>query len=95
MAITRDDVRHIALLARLPLSADEEAALTEQLDHILAHFQRLDDLDTDGIEPTAHIAPMATPFRDDVVTNPPDPEAWLANSPNHDGRFFKVPKIIE
>ena len=66
MAITRDDVRHIALLARLPLSAEEEAAFTEQLDHILAHFQRLDNLDTSAVEPTAHIAPMATPFRDDV-----------------------------
>ena len=95
MAITRDDVRHIALLARLPLSADEETALTEQLDHILAHFQRLDNLDTGAVEPTAHIAPMATPFRDDVVVNEPDPEAWLANSPARDGRFVKVPKIIE
>jgi aspartyl-tRNA(Asn)/glutamyl-tRNA(Gln) amidotransferase subunit C len=95
MAITRDDVRHIALLARLRLSADEEAAVTEQLDHILAHFQRLDNLDTIAVEPTAHIAAMATPFRDDVVVNQPDPDAWLANSPSRDGRFFKVPKIIE
>ena len=95
MAITRDDVRHIALLARLPLSADEEAAFTEQLDAILAHFQRLDNLDTGAVEPTAHIAPMATPFRDDAVVNQPQPDRWLANSPARDGRFFKVPKIIE
>jgi len=95
MAMTRDDVRHIALLARLPLSADEEAAFAEQLDHILAHFQRLDNLDATAVEPTAHIAPMATPFRDDVVVNAPNPDAWLANSPARDGRFFKVPKIIE
>lgn len=95
MAITRDAVRHIALLARLPLSADEEAAFTAQLDHILEYFQRLDNLDTSAVEPTAHIAPMATPFRDDVVTNQPAAEAWLANSPARDGRFFKVPKIIE
>jgi aspartyl-tRNA(Asn)/glutamyl-tRNA(Gln) amidotransferase subunit C len=83
------------LLARLPLSAEEEAAFTEQLDHILAYFQRLDNLDTAAVEPTAHIAPMATPFRDDAVVNPPNPDAWLANSPARDGRFFKVPKIIE
>ena len=95
MAITREAVRHIALLARLPLSAEEEAAFTEQLDHILAHFQRLDNLDTSAVEPTAHITPMATPFRDDVAVNRPDPDAWLANSPARDGRFFKVPKIIE
>jgi aspartyl-tRNA(Asn)/glutamyl-tRNA(Gln) amidotransferase subunit C len=95
MAITRDDVRHIALLARLPLSPEEEAAFTDQLDHILAHFKRLDDLDTTAVEATAHVAPMATRFRDDVATNQPDPDAWLANSPARDGRFFKVPKIIE
>jgi aspartyl-tRNA(Asn)/glutamyl-tRNA(Gln) amidotransferase subunit C len=95
MAITHADVRHIALLARLPLSAEEEAAFTEQLDHILAHFQRLDNLDTSAVEPTAHIAPMATPFRDDVVVNPPNRDAWLRNSPARDGGFFKVPKIIE
>lgn len=95
MPIRRDDVRHIALLARLPLTAAEETALTEQLDHILAHFQRLDNLDTSGVEPTAHIAPMATPLRDDVVVNRPAADAWLANSPARDGRFFKVPKIIE
>lgn len=95
MAITRDQVRHIALLARLPLSADEEVAFTEQLDHILAHFERLDNLDTSAVEPTAHVTPMATPFRDDVVSTEPAPDAWLANSPARDGRFFKVPKIIE
>jgi aspartyl-tRNA(Asn)/glutamyl-tRNA(Gln) amidotransferase subunit C len=95
MAITREDVRHIALLARLPLDADEEVAFTEQLGHILAHFERLDNLDTTAVEPTAHVTPMATPFRDDVVVNAPDPDAWLANSPARDGRFFKVPKIIE
>ena len=95
MAISRDDVRHIALLARLPLTADEETAFTEQLDHILAHFQRLDNLDTSGVEPTAHIVPMATPLRDDVVVNQPAPETWLANSPARDGQFFRVPKIIE
>lgn len=95
MAITREQVRHIALLARLPLSAEEEAAFTEQLDHILEHFRRLDNLDTGDVEPTAQITAMATPFRDDAVSTEPAPDAWLANSPARDGRFFKVPKIIE
>jgi aspartyl-tRNA(Asn)/glutamyl-tRNA(Gln) amidotransferase subunit C len=95
MAITREEVRHIALLARMPLSEDEETAFAQQLDHILEAFTNLDRLDTDAVEPTAHIAPMATPFRDDVVTTTPDTDAWLANSPARDGRFFKVPKIIE
>jgi aspartyl-tRNA(Asn)/glutamyl-tRNA(Gln) amidotransferase subunit C len=95
MAMTRDEVRHIALLARLPLSDAEATAFGEQLDHILEHFRALDRLDTTDVEPTAHIAPMATPFRDDVVSTTPDPDAWLANAPARDAHFFKVPKIIE
>lgn len=95
MAITRDDVRHIALLARLPLVPEEEEAFTAQLAHILDYLRRLDDLDTAAVEPTAHIAPMETLFRDDEVVNAPDPERALMNSPERDGRFFKVPKIIE
>ena len=95
MAITRDEVRHVALLARLQLTADEEVLFTEQLDHILDYFQRLNNLDTERVEPTAHITPMATPFREDVVENQPATEKWLANTPARDGRFFKVPKIIE
>ncbi len=95
MAITRDEVRRIALLARLALDEEEEIALTGHLDHILTHFQRLTELDTSGVEPTAHIAAMETPFRDDVVANQPAVESWLANAPSRDGPFFKVPKIIE
>ncbi|MGD9763493.1 MAG: Asp-tRNA(Asn)/Glu-tRNA(Gln) amidotransferase subunit GatC [Candidatus Binatia bacterium] len=95
MAITRDDVRHIARLARLPLSSEEEAAFTAQLDHILAAFRTLGEVDVAGVEPTAHIAPVTTAFRDDAVTTASATEDWLANSPAREGAFFKVPKIIE
>jgi aspartyl-tRNA(Asn)/glutamyl-tRNA(Gln) amidotransferase subunit C len=69
--------------------------MTGHLDHILQHFQRLNDLDTETVEPTAHITPMETPFRDDVVTNRPNTDELLANAPARDGNFFRVPKIIE
>ena len=95
MPLSVEDVRHIALLARLELSADEEAAFALQLDHILSHFEKLKQLDTDAVEPTAHIVDMATPFRDDVVRNRPAVDALLANAPQRDGALFKVPKIIE
>jgi aspartyl-tRNA(Asn)/glutamyl-tRNA(Gln) amidotransferase subunit C len=95
MAIGRDEVRRVALLARLSLSDAEEQALTEQLGHILDHFQRLNELDTEDVEPTAHVVATETLFRDDVVRNRPAMEQWLANAPGRDGRFFKVPKIIE
>lgn len=95
MPITREEVRRIALLARLSLTESEEAEMTGHLDHILAHFQRLNDLDTEAVEPTAHIAPIETPFRDDVVANQSNTDEWLANAPARDGNFFRVPKIIE
>jgi len=94
MAITREEVRHIALLARLPLREDEETAFTAQLDHILDAFADLARLDTTAVPPTTQ-TDLATPFRDDVVTTTPDADAWLANAPARDGRHFKVPKIIE
>lgn len=95
MAITRADVRHVALLARLELTEGEEQEISQQLDQILGYFEVLDTLDTTDVEPTSHVAPMATPFRDDRVTTTPDTERWLANAPATDGRHFRVPKIIE
>ena len=95
MALSREDVRHIALLARLALSAAEEAALTEQLGHILEHFEKVAALDTADVEPTAHVVDMVPAYRDDVVVNPAGPEELRANAPARDGDFFKVPKIIE
>jgi len=95
MPLSQAQLHHIALLARLELSTAEEAAFAAQLDHILHHFEKLQELNTDGVEPTAHIVELETPFRDDVVRNAPAAEALLANAPARDGQFFKVPKIIE
>ncbi len=95
MALNRDVVRRIAVLARLELGEAEEGALTEQLDHILQYFEKLKELDTEHVEPTAHVVPMIEAYRDDVVTNPAAPEELRTNAPQRDGDFFKVPKIIE
>lgn len=95
MALSREEVRRIALLARLQLTDEEEAAFTDQLDHILQHFEKLAALDTQTVEPTTHVVHMEAAYRDDVVTNPPAEESLRANAPARDGDFFKVPKIIE
>jgi aspartyl-tRNA(Asn)/glutamyl-tRNA(Gln) amidotransferase subunit C len=95
MPLSQTQLHHIALLARLELTPAEEAAFATQLDHILHHFEKLQELDTGAVEPTAHIVDLETPFRDDVVRNTPAVEALLANAPARDGAFFKVPKIIE
>ena len=88
-------VRRIAMLARLELGERDEVAVTEQLDHILQHFETLAALDTAKVAPTAHVVDMTEAYREDVVTNLPAAEALRANAPARDGDFFKVPKIIE
>jgi aspartyl-tRNA(Asn)/glutamyl-tRNA(Gln) amidotransferase subunit C len=95
MKITRQQVRDVALLARLELSPDEEAAFAGDLDQILTYIELLDELDTAGVEPTAHVVDMDTPYREDRVTNTPDADALVAGAPERDGTFLKVPKIIE
>jgi aspartyl-tRNA(Asn)/glutamyl-tRNA(Gln) amidotransferase subunit C len=95
VAITREEVRRVAALARLRLSADEETRLTADLDHILEAFARLRSLDTGGVDPTAHVEDFGALLRDDEVTNPPAGDEALRNAPACEGRFFRVPKIIE
>ena len=95
MPITRDEVRRVATLARLRLEPAEEERLTADLAHILDAFVRLQALDTTGVEPTAHVEDTGAGLREDAITNPPAGDALLANAPARDGRFFRVPKIIE
>ena len=85
----------MAALARLRLEPAEEARLTADLDHILEAFARLQSVDTTGVAPARALAEPATPLRDDTVTNPEASDEVLANAPAPEGRYFRVPKIIE
>ena len=93
--ITPEQVRHVALLARLSLTPHEEEALRANMDEILGYIDKLNELQTDGVEPTAQVGDAGTPTRHDLVTNHPDPGAMLANAPDRERGYFKVPKIIE
>ena len=95
MAITREEVERVAALARLRLEPAEVERLTADLGHILDAFTRLGQLDTTGVEPTAHVEVHDAPLRADEVTNPPAGDEALVNAPARDGRRFRVPKIIE
>ena len=95
MAITREEVRRVAALARLRLDAGEEVRLATDLDHILEAFARLAALDTKTVAPTAHVEDFGAVLREDAVENAPAGDEALANAPARDGRFFRVPKIIE
>jgi aspartyl-tRNA(Asn)/glutamyl-tRNA(Gln) amidotransferase subunit C len=94
-AIDIEQVRHVARLARLELSAAEEESLQADLSAILAYVDKLNQLDTTSVEPTAQVGEAGTPMREDEVTNHPAAEEMLANAPARTGSFFRVPKIIE
>lgn len=93
--ISRKEIRHVATLARLDLGSQEEERLAVELGQILAHFEKLNELDTEGVEPTAYLDEASLAMRKDEVTNPPAEEDLLAGAPAREGRFFKVPPIIE
>jgi aspartyl-tRNA(Asn)/glutamyl-tRNA(Gln) amidotransferase subunit C len=89
MAITREEVLHVARLARLSLREAEAERLRGQLSAILDYVKQLDRLDTRDVVPTSHAIETGTPFRDDVV------EPLLANAPDRLNDCFRVPRIIE
>jgi aspartyl-tRNA(Asn)/glutamyl-tRNA(Gln) amidotransferase subunit C len=97
MALSVEDVRRIAQLARLRLSPEEEERLRGELSAILGYVEQLQALDLSGVEPMTHAlaAGDAPPLRADEVRPSLDPEEALANAPAREGTWFKVPRIIE
>ena len=93
--ITLDQVRHVARLARLELTSAEEERMRADMAEMLAYVDKLGELDTATVAPTAQVGEAGTPMRDDEMTNRPAADAMLANAPARDRNYFKVPKIIE
>ncbi|MFH1537569.1 MAG: Asp-tRNA(Asn)/Glu-tRNA(Gln) amidotransferase subunit GatC [bacterium] len=95
MAISRDDVRHIAELARLEMPDDELELFTGQLNDILKYAAKLNELDLEGVEPTSHAVPVKNVFRDDEPRPSIPVDDALSNAPDPQQHFFGVPRIIE
>ncbi len=93
--ITREQVDRIAELARLSLSAGEAQAMQSDLERILDYVAALAELETEGVEPTAHAIAVATPLRPDEARSVLDPEQVVANAPEKLGTSFLVPKVID
>jgi aspartyl-tRNA(Asn)/glutamyl-tRNA(Gln) amidotransferase subunit C len=93
--ISREDVDHVARLARLALTDAEKDRMREQLNAILAHIDALRAVDTEGVEPTSHAVPVVNVMRDDAPRPCLDQQQALANAPDRAGEFFRVPRIIE
>ena len=93
--ITLAEVEHVARLARLALGADEKERMRSQLDAILGYIEQLRRVDTTGVEPTAHVLPLANVMRDDEVRPSYPAEAMLQNAPDAHEEQFRVPRILE
>jgi aspartyl-tRNA(Asn)/glutamyl-tRNA(Gln) amidotransferase subunit C len=102
-AVSVDEVRKVAELANLELTAEEEPRMQRDLNAILGYIAQLNEVDTEGVEPMAQVADVlgaSTDFagaalRPDEVRASISRRAVMASAPESDGRFFKVPKVIE
>ena len=95
MPLTRAQVRHVAQLARIALEPGDEEFYAEQLSGILGHIDRLQQLDTEAIPPTAQVVEVTNPLRDDVPHPGLTQAEALANAPAAVNGFFRVPSIQE
>jgi len=95
LAISREDVEHAAFLARLGLSEEEKSLFQDQLSAILEHMRALNEVDTSEIPPTAQVIPLSNVMREDEVHPSLPPDAVLANAPEREGEFFRVPPVLE
>jgi len=95
MKISQKDVEHVARLARLTLEARELDMITGQMDEILGYVDKLNELDTTDVEPTAHAVPMTNAFRSDELNPPIGLDRAMQNAPASVDGCFTVPKVIE
>ncbi|MCS3703006.1 Asp-tRNA(Asn)/Glu-tRNA(Gln) amidotransferase subunit GatC [Salinibacter ruber] len=95
MSVTRDDVRHVAQLARLDFSEEEEARMAEELSEILGYVEKLDELDTAGVPPMSHVLDVTNVFRSDEIEERIDRGQALEPAPDVDNEHFLVPQVVE
>jgi len=95
MAITIQDVEHIAKLARLKLTEEEKSRFQKELGKIIEYFDQLKKLNTEGVPPNTHVVPLENVLREDKITPSLPVDEALANAPDRKGNYFRVPKVVE
>ncbi|RUM89746.1 MAG: Asp-tRNA(Asn)/Glu-tRNA(Gln) amidotransferase subunit GatB [Thermodesulfatator sp.] len=94
MAISREEVRHVAHLARLTFSEEDFERFTRELSSILDYIAKLSEVDTSGVEPTYNALQLENRFREDRTRESFPPEEILQNAPEQEGTSFVVPRVI-
>ena len=95
MKVSREEVLHIARLARIDLTEEEITKYSEQLSNLLDNFEILQQVDTEGVPPTAQSVELRSVMREDEVRPSLPPEEILANAPNREGDSFRVKAVLE
>ncbi len=95
MKITREQVEHVAHLARLNLTEEEKVKMTVDMEAIIEFADQINTLDISDIEPTAHVVPINNVFRKDIVRPSTDRDLLLQNAANKENGCFSVPKVVE
>lgn len=92
--ITREDVEHISWLASVKIEDEEKDEFVEQFNSILEYFHQLDEVDTEGVEPTYRVVDLSNVFREDAACKSLTQEEALKNAPRRENGYFKSPRIV-
>ena len=92
--LSKKEVEHVAWLAHIELSEQEKTLFTEQFNEILDYFKKIDEVDTEGVEPTYHVLDLNNISRKDETTPSLPIEEALKNAPKREKKFFKAPRIV-
>ena len=95
MTITDETIDYVGILAKLELSDEEKEQAKQDMSNMLEYVSKLNELDTDSVEPISHAFPVSNVFREDVVTNSDDRDNLLANAPELKDGCYKVPKTFD
>lgn len=93
--ISDETIEYVGILAKLELSDEEKEQAKKDIGRMLDYIDKLNELDTAGVEPLSHVFPVNNVFREDVVANGDDRERILKNAPARKEGSFKVPKTVE
>lgn len=93
--ISDETIEYVGILAKLELSREEREQAKKDMGSMLDYIDKLNELDTTGVEPMSHVFPVNNVFREDVVTNGDAHEKMLANAPEEKEQSFKVPRTVE
>lgn len=93
--ISDETIEYVGILAKLELSGEEKEAAKRDMGRMLDYIDKLNELDTSGVEPMSHVFPVQNVFREDIVTNGDESDRILRNAPSEKDNMFVVPKTFE